>query len=461
MRKSLYLSCILALAAAGAASAQTLSDVKEGARTDLSQALDELAALRKEIRQEKVPLAKKRRTLQSEVDQLRREAREAGSARDSADLRLEQLQNRIEGREEEIQYASNLLDEFIRGMQSRIHVSEVARYEPRLVEILNEAEEAGEDPSSVGTMARGVAVGLERAKDILGGTVFGGEAVTPDGEFVEGEFALIGPLAYFGADASGGIVLRGESMRPSVAPVPETDVAGAVAALASGESAEVPVDATLGNARAIEQTKETLVEHVRKGGIWIIPILGFALASISIALFKALELYSIRMPDEGVVQKITRLLGEGKKEEATKEASNLPGPAGEMLRTGIRHSEEPVTLLEELCMEKVLETQPKTQRLLAFIGTTAAVSPLLGLLGTVTGMINTFKLITIFGTGDARNLSSGISEALVTTEFGLIVAIPALILHALLSRRANGLLATMEKQAIAFVNAIKIQRETA
>jgi biopolymer transport protein ExbB len=98
--------------------------------------------------------------------------------------------------------------------------------------------------------------------------------------------------------------------------------------------------------------------------------------------------------------------------------------------------------------------------LLAFIGTTAAVSPLLGLLGTVTGMITTFELITIFGTGDARNLSSGISEALVTTEFGLIVAIPALILHAILSRKANSLLGTMEQQAIAFTNGLKIARET-
>lgn len=460
MRKSLSLFCIFALGAVSTASAQSLPDVKEGAQADLSEALDDLAALRKEIRQEKVPLAKERRTLQSEVEQLRREAREAGSARDNADLRLEQLKSRIEGREEEIQYASNLLDEFIRGVQSRVNVSEVARYEPRLVEILNEAEEAGDDPASLTIMTRGLEVGLERAKAILGGTVFEGEAVTQDGEFVDGRFALIGPLAYFGSDAGGGIVLRGESMRPSVAPVPETDVAGAVAKLAAGESAEIPVDATLGNARAIEQTNETLVEHVKKGGIWIIPILGFALASLAIALFKALELYSIRMPDESVVQKITGLLGEGKKEEAANEASHLPGPAGDMLRNGVRHSGESVTLLEEMCMEKVLETQPKTQRLLGFIGTTAAVSPLLGLLGTVTGMINTFKLITIFGTGDARNLSSGISEALVTTEFGLIVAIPALILHALLSRRANGLLATMEKQAIAFVNAIKIQRET-
>ena len=78
----------------------------------------------------------------------------------------------------------------------------------------------------------------------------------------------------------------------------------------------------------------------------------------------------------------------------------------------------------------------------------------MGLLGTVTGMINTFKLITVFGTGDARSLSSGISEALVTTEFGLIVAIPSLILYALLNRRVQGILTDMDKLSAAFLNGL-------
>jgi biopolymer transport protein ExbB len=69
-------------------------------------------------------------------------------------------------------------------------------------------------------------------------------------------------------------------------------------------------------------------------------------------------------------------------------------------------------------------------------------------------MIETFRLINLFGTSDARNLASGISEALVTTEFGLIVAIPALILHALLSRKVQGIKATMEMASLAFLNGI-------
>ena len=104
----------------------------------------------------------------------------------------------------------------------------------------------------------------------------------------------------------------------------------------------------------------------------------------------------------------------------------------------------------------MLEEKPKLERGLSFISVTAAVAPLLGLLGTVTGMINTFKLITLFGTGDAKSLSSGISEALITTEFGLVVAIPSLLLSAFLSRKANSMIAKMEKTSITFVNGVSL-----
>ena len=73
-------------------------------------------------------------------------------------------------------------------------------------------------------------------------------------------------------------------------------------------------------------------------------------------------------------------------------------------------------------------------------------------------MIQTFKLITVFGTGDAKSLSSGISEALITTEFGLYVAIPSLLASALLSRKAKGTLSEMEQTSVAFVNGLANRR---
>jgi len=125
-----------------------------------------------------------------------------------------------------------------------------------------------------------------------------------------------------------------------------------------------------------------------------------------------------------------------------------------MLLTAISHADDEKELIEEALYEKMLHTKPRLERLLPFIALTAACAPLLGLLGTVTGMINTFNLITIFGTGDPKMLSSGISEALITTEYGLKIAIPALLVHALISRKAKGVMASMEQTAVGFINGI-------
>jgi biopolymer transport protein ExbB len=96
----------------------------------------------------------------------------------------------------------------------------------------------------------------------------------------------------------------------------------------------------------------------------------------------------------------------------------------------------------------LLQQRNRLERWLGAIAMTASVSPLLGLLGTVSGMIVTFRLMTLFGAGDATAVSAGISEALITTELGLIVAIPALLAHALMSRRVKSYFAQLENDAV-------------
>ena len=155
------------------------------------------------------------------------------------------------------------------------------------------------------------------------------------------------------------------------------------------------------------------------------------------------------------LSQVIKKIRSGDLEAAKHEANKISGPTGEMIAVGVANHAEPKELLEEILLEKMVTTQPKIERLLSIIAVTAATAPLLGLLGTVTGMINTFKLITIFGTGDAKSLSGGISEALITTEFGLVVAIPSLIFHAFLSRKARSIMAGMERVAMSFVNGVK------
>jgi len=122
------------------------------------------------------------------------------------------------------------------------------------------------------------------------------------------------------------------------------------------------------------------------------------------------------------------------------------------MSAAIRNLDRDREHLEDIVSESILHESSHLNRFGAFILVIAAVSPLLGLLGTVTGMISTFDVITEFGTGDPKLLSGGISIALVTTELGLIVAIPLLLLGNLLSGWAEGIKDNMEKATLRIIN---------
>ncbi|MFW5894006.1 MAG: MotA/TolQ/ExbB proton channel family protein, partial [Verrucomicrobiota bacterium] len=291
----------------------------------------------------------------------------------------------------------------------------------------------------------------------LGGDRFDGDAVDQTGLVTNGTFALLGPAAFFRSD-DGAKVGTAEQRLGSVAPAildfdnPE-DKEAAAAVIEDG-AGELPFDPTLGNAHKVEATQETLLEHIAKGGVVMYPILGLAGAALLVALFKWIGLLFTRNPSQKRIRQLLSAVAEGNWEAAKEQVAKVGGPTGKMLSDGVAHLDKPRELIEEVMYERVLATRLKLQRLLPFIAICAASAPLLGLLGTVTGIINTFKLITVFGSGDVKTLSGGISEALITTEFGLIVAIPSLLLHAFLSRKAKGVVDGMEKAAVSFINQI-------
>jgi len=134
-------------------------------------------------------------------------------------------------------------------------------------------------------------------------------------------------------------------------------------------------------------------------------------------------------------------------------------PVPRVLLAGVKNRDMGREELENVLQEAILNEIPNLERFLSTLGMLAAISPLLGLLGTVTGMINTFHSITYYGTGDPRMMSAGISEALITTMLGLSVAIPVMLCHTLLSRKVENMIAQMEKKAVAFVNTLFKARE--
>ena len=200
----------------------------------------------------------------------------------------------------------------------------------------------------------------------------------------------------------------------------------------------------------MKQVEETWWEHMNKGGVVIWPLLALGLASALVALIEWMQLARLQQVRPGDLQSILDRVNDNDSASAMALAERIKGPAGELLETAIQSTGESKEMIEEILYEKMLHAKPKLESMLQFIS-------LLGLLGTVTGMINTFKLMTVFGTGDPKRLSSGISEALVTTEYGLMIAVPCLLLFALLSRKSKGILASMEQTAFGFINGLTVK----
>jgi biopolymer transport protein ExbB len=221
-----------------------------------------------------------------------------------------------------------------------------------------------------------------------------------------------------------------------------------------GVGGAFPLDASLGNAHKVQALEETLWEHIKKGGPVMWPIFVVAGAALLVALWKWISMMLLASPKKKQLDALFAAVASGNAVLAKDKAESLKGPVGRMLVAGVEHMNEPKELMDEVMYEHVLTTRLKANGLLPFIAISATSAPLLGLLGTVTGIMNTFTLMTVFGTGDVKTLSSGISEALITTEYGLIVAIPSLLIHSFLSRKAKSITDEMDKAAIVFGNEV-------
>ena len=187
------------------------------------------------------------------------------------------------------------------------------------------------------------------------------------------------------------------------------------------------MDPTLGKALVMEKGELSVLEELQKGGIWIYPILFFAVLSLMIAVVKAFQIIKVKLPSE-----VASLEG------------NYSVPFELLRKTSKGYQGKNPEILEEILYEAIIDMQVKLEKALPLIAVTAATAPLLGLLGTVTGMIDVFRQITNFANPENSELARGISEALVTTKFGLVTAIPSLIAHALLTRRLQGIISKME-----------------
>ncbi len=180
----------------------------------------------------------------------------------------------------------------------------------------------------------------------------------------------------------------------------------------------------------------TLVERWHQGGSVGYVITAVGVFGVLLGLYRILVLL-------GVSGKVRAQLKSDK--------PNLNNPLGRVLKVAEENKNVDTETLELKLEEAVLKERPSIESGLAVLKIIAAVAPLLGLLGTVTGMIETFQAITIFGAGDPKNMAGGISSALVTTVQGLVVAIPVVLIHTLVNGRAKAVIQVLDEQTTGII----------
>ncbi len=198
-----------------------------------------------------------------------------------------------------------------------------------------------------------------------------------------------------------------------------------------------------------------MLELVKSGGWLMAPIIVCSIAAMAIVAERLWSLQRERVVPEDLVVHVWQWASTDELTEERMQALREGSPLGRILASGLAGRDLDREIMKESIEEVGRHVVHDLERYLNALGTIAAITPLLGLLGTVIGMIDVFAVITAQGVGEPRVLAGGISEALITTAAGLTVAIPSLLFHRLLRGRVDELVVTMEQEALRMVGALQ------
>ncbi|KAB1443199.1 MotA/TolQ/ExbB proton channel family protein [Pseudodesulfovibrio senegalensis] len=287
-----------------------------------------------------------------------------------------------------------------------------------------------------------------------------GDFIGTDGMDKNGELVRIGTFteAYRLKDGTLGF-LRPTSEGTKLMAVqgePGWTLSGIMNDFFDGKGTVFPVDISNGAAFArLAQEQKGVWEWLGAGGLLVWPIILVGVVAMALVIERFYALSKLRGTSDRNMNKILQMVSKGEWKqcrEFCREQSRFP--TCRIIGHTLKYMGNTREIIENAFQEGLLKELPMLERFLPTLNVLAAVAPLLGLLGTVTGMINTFQVITLYGTGDPRMMSGGISEALVTTQLGLAVAVPIMILHHVLERRVDTIIGDMEEKGTGFAVAL-------
>ena len=419
-------SATVLLFSANISFAASSDDAKQSILSDIKTAQRTLSKTQNSISKEQATLAKQIFTKQQSLSKLREQAAVNRRLADENTLSLDQLQTRLDTWQQQQQYQLNLLSRFVRQNTSNSASSNESANSQnellsRVVSLINNQEQA-------------LYPQLKKQSVVLS-----------NGELSQANTLQVGPVAWFSTQTPklmGLLNLDDESNALKVALVQSTSDDNPLDNTLKQNgvgSTLLTFDPSLTHLVTSQAQQESPLEHLEKGGLWAIPIILFACFALTIALLKAaqlLRLSKIKMHSQMQLQQLFK----------AENSSEFAGMQQQLFNLTLQSEKGQVR--DDQLFNQLIHDKHKLDNFIGAIAVTAAVAPLLGLLGTVSGMIETFKMMTLFGSGDPEVVSGDIAQALITTELGLVVAIPALVLNALLSRKAKAYYSQLEGFAL-------------
>jgi biopolymer transport protein ExbB len=449
----------LVLLAATVRGAETFDDAMRRAQADygerLKAAAAELNGTRVRIAEEKAPLLQDMRAAEDRILTLQSEIARLEAGQDDSGNQRRKLLTDLDGIRKNTTYIGTLAHDGLASYGESLAPGEGQLLSDRVEALGQKLDDTSSGPSGGAAMDIAEFL-LERTRRELGGYAAAGSSlVVGNSQVFTGTFAFVGPETFFLPDSGGkaGTVRpRAGSVYPVAYPL-DAWKPDEAKAFFQGKQGTIIADASGGKALRLKETTGTVYEHIQKGGLVAYAIIGVGILSLLMIAQKIGDLAKLSLDSPQSVRALLAIVSKGDTAGAEKAVKALLPPTRELFTVGLKYSWGPREILEEHLQAVLLRQNLHFERRLPLLAVIATAAPLMGLLGTVVGMVKTFALITVFGTGNAGKLASGISEVLVATELGLIVAIPTLIAHGFLAHRIQRNLSMLERYALEFVTA--------
>ena len=459
MSKLLIPAIILIVVTAAGASAQDIREVLRKAEADHAAARDEAERAFERVLADRLRLTTVVDSLETYQAALEAELRELTQQQAAAEASRDRLQERWSREELDFRELSGNVRVAARDLESLLRSSPLTATTPGRLDPVMAVLREGYFPDldDISILAATALDEFVRSGRV---TIEQDDYTGSDGHDTRGDIVHFGRFTtVYRTDHELGFLLwnpDGQRLVAMSEPL-ESGVRKQMASYLDGKSNQVPIDLSGGPALYRIVRKPTLLHQLRQGGPIVYPLIALAVVSLLVAFWKFFHLHRVHANTSRLMVPINEEVSRGNWDrcrDLVNEDICRHSPVARVVRAGLDVRHESREIQESVLQEAMLHELPLLQRGLAMLAVFGAVAPLLGLLGTVTGMIETFRIITLHGTGDPKLMSGGISEALVTTEFGLAIAIPVILMHTWFKRRVDHVIGDMEEQAMHMVNII-------